>query len=191
MRLARTAATAADGLYLVIPTDELNLPPPSSPLQTSSGGPRHASDEVRRGEPDTSTERNSRTLRSVRAQVACAAGESALAAQFQARLVMLSDEELQVLCAQLETALAARRGHRTGARGQADGAIEDGGAERAVRAASMAAAAVICLTTRFQERFAHDLVTAMRICAEGTVQLRLDGHDVAGGTTRADGVGER
>jgi hypothetical protein len=117
---------------------------------------------------------DSRTLRSARALVATAAHEQALAAQFESRLVKLSDEHLREVSARLEDSFAAVRAGRAEAAAHLAGATEDLLAELRAELSAHAAAARIGPAIRYREQFIDDIVAVMRAYGQRVEQLLLE-----------------
>ena len=112
-------------------------------------------------------------VRSARALAATAAAESALAARFEARLLALSVEELQVVSAELEVCFASLRGHGAEASIHLESAAEDLFDELRTELDDQGTD-VQSRKLRAQERLAEDLVAAMRRYADRIEQLLLD-----------------
>jgi hypothetical protein len=144
VRLARTAATVADGLCVVISTKEWIAVTSASPLHSEVRETRGAFDELTLGDRPLAGSwrdqlaaarialviladghRDARTPRSVRALVATAAREQPLAAQFESRLVTLTDEQRREVSAQLEGSFAALRASSAEAAAHLASATED------------------------------------------------------------------
>jgi len=164
-----------------------------SPLQRATHETRQALDEIRRHdqlmadswrrqlEAASSTlaqiageHANSRTLRSVRALASTGASESALAAQFEARLVKLSDRQLREVSAGLEHDFATVRSASADAAAQLTSATEDLLAELRAELAVAGGAAIAGSALRHQERFVDDVMAAMRSHADRTERLLLE-----------------
>ena len=118
-------------------------------------------------------------LRAVRALAATAASESALAARFEGRLLMMSDESLEAVNAQLEHGFAALRGTRAEADVHLESAIGELLGESPGEMPSGLAAAAGGQETRQRARLAEDIVAAMRAYAERIEQLLLDFGEAA------------
>jgi hypothetical protein len=220
VRLARTAADVADGLYLVIRTKESIVVTSASPLQTAARESLDALDELTRydqllaeswrrqlqaakataeqiagGQGDPWALRSGRaqsdswTLRSIRAVASTAASESALAAQFEARLLRLSDEQLQAARSDLEVSLASLRGRRVEAAGQLERATEELLAELRTDPAQGGCTAIALRTFRGQERLADDVAAALRAYADRIGRLLLDLAEAAHATVGAPAGG--
>ena len=115
-----------------------------------------------------------RTVRSVRAVVAAAAREEALAAQFESRLVRLSSERLREVSAQLERSFASLEGASAESSVRLAGAAEDLLAELRAELAAHRAAVVAGGAIRYQERLVDDVVAAMRAHGDRIEQLLLE-----------------
>ena len=118
-------------------------------------------------------------LRAVRALAATAASESALAARFEGRLLMMSDESLEAVNAQLEHSFAALRGTRAEADVHLESAIGELLGESPGEMPSGLAAAAGGQETRQRARLAEDIVAAMRAYADRIEQLLLDFGEAA------------
>ena len=204
VRLARTAADVADGLYVVIRTKECIVVTSASPLQTAACESLDALDEISRhdqllAEPwrrqlqaasaaveqiagalgDSCALRSCRaqsdswTLRSIRALASTAASESALAAQFEVRLLKLSDEQLQAARAELEPSFASLRGRRIEAAAELERAIEELLAELRAALAAGGRKLLASRMLRDEERFADDVAAALRAYADRIGRLLL------------------
>ena len=192
MRLARTAATVADGLCLVITTEECNVVTSASPLQTAvretgegleevsqhellaESWRRRLEDARRRIEQLADGPADLWAVRAVRALAATAASESALAARFEVRLLMPSDGRLGAVTAQLEHSFAGLRRGRAEADAHLESAISELLGEPPVDIPSGPAAAVGGQAIRGRARLADDIVSAMRAYADRIEQLLLD-----------------
>jgi hypothetical protein len=119
------------------------------------------------------------TLRAARALAATAASESALAVQFEARLLKLSGEQLQAVSDGLEASFAAARGHRAEAAAHLESATEDSLAKLRADLGLGGAAGIGNRTIRFRERFADAVTAAMRVYADRIGQLLLDVGEAA------------
>jgi hypothetical protein len=115
-----------------------------------------------------------RTLRSVRALVATAAHEQALAAQFESRLVRLSDQQLREVSAELEVSFAELRGARAEAAAHLECATEDLLAEFRAELAAHRAAVLTGPAIRRQQRFVDDVLSAMRTHRDRIERLLLE-----------------
>jgi len=113
-------------------------------------------------------------LRTVRALAATAASESALAARFEGRLLMISDEQLEAVTAQLEDGFAALRGARAEAEAHLESAISELLGEPPADMPSGPAAAAGGQAIRRRARLVDEIVAAMRAYAERIEQLLLD-----------------
>jgi hypothetical protein len=128
-----------------------------------------------------------RAVRAVRALVATAAREEALAALFESRLVMLSDQQLCETSARLEERFASLRGASAQAAAHLAGATEDLLAELTAEFAARRVGAGRGI--RYQERFADDLVAAMRAHGNRIEQLLLELAEAADATVGAPAGG--
>jgi hypothetical protein len=204
VRLARTAADVADGLYLVIRTKECILVTSASHLQTTACESLDALDEISRhdqllAEPwrrqlqaasatveqiggalgDSWALRSSRaqsdswTLRSIRALASTAASESALAAQFEARLLSLSDEQLQAAHAQLEGSFASLQQRRIDAAAHLERASVELLAELEAAPPAGGRRPQASWMLRDEERFDEDVAAALRDYADHIGRLLL------------------
>jgi hypothetical protein len=220
VRLARTAADVADGLYLVIRTKESIVVTSASPLQTAACESLDALDEISRhdqllAEPwrrqlqaasatveqiagalgDSWALRSGRaqsdswTLRSIRALASTAASESALAAQFEARLLKLSDEQLQAARAEVEAGFASLRDRRVEAAAELERATEELLAELRTDPAPAARTLLASRMLRDEERLADDVAAALRAYADRIGRLLLDLAEAAHATVGAPAGG--
>ena len=122
---------------------------------------------------------DARTLRSVRALLATAAREQALAAQFESRLVTLTDEQRDEVSAQLEGGFAALRASSAEAAAYLASAAQDLLAELRAELSLLAAAARTGPAIRYRERFTDDIVAVMRAHGNRIEQLLLELGEVA------------
>ena len=122
---------------------------------------------------------DARTLRSVRALLATAAREQALAAQFESRLVTLTDEQRREVSAQLEGSFAALRASSAEAAAYLASAAQDLLAELRAELSLLAAAARTGPAIRYREQFTDDIVAVMRAHGNRIEQLLLELGEVA------------
>jgi len=113
------------------------------------------------------------TLRSIRALASTAASESALAAQFEARLLSLSDEQLQAAHAQLEGSFASLRQRRIDAAAHLERASEELLAELGAAAPAGGRRPQASWMLRDEERFDEDVAAALRDYADHIGRLLL------------------
>ena len=117
---------------------------------------------------------DARTLRSVRALLATAAREQALAAQFESRLVTLTDEQRREVSAQLEGSFTALRASSAEAAAYLGSAAQDLLAELRAELSLHAAAARTGPAIRYREQFSDDIVAVMRAHGNRIEQLLLE-----------------
>ena len=129
------------------------------------------------------------TLRSIRAFASTAASESALAAQFEARLLKLSDEQLQAAGAEFEASFASLRGRRADAAAQLDRDTEELLAQLRAEPAPGVGTAISRRTLRGKERVADDVAAALRAYADRIGRLLLDLAEAAHATLGAPAGG--
>jgi hypothetical protein len=129
------------------------------------------------------------TLRSIRALASTAASESALAAQFETRLLQLSDEQLRVAGAELESNFVSLRQRRIEAAKHLEHAVDE--LLAGLRAAAPAGGRRLpaSRTSRVEERLGEDVAAELRSYADHIGRLLLDLAEAAHASVGASAGG--
>jgi len=174
--LQTAACESLDVLEEIRRYDQLLAPPWQRQLQAA----RATVQQIAGSQSDSWTLRSGRaqsdawTLRSIRALASTAASESALAAQFEARLLNLSDAQLTAAGAELEARFAAFRGRCAQATAQLDRETKRMVAELRQEPAPGGVPGVARRSLLHEERFTEDVAAALRAFADRIGRLLLD-----------------